>query len=116
MKLSITARPFSADLRDGLARRWRRALEDLEHPAAAVARALDKGVSLAERWCREDSGHPLPTWVLASVAAVPDALFERVVSDLRAMRGAQRTAPPGAPRPPWRCAATPICSPPATAA
>lgn len=90
MKPTLTPRPLLRELAALCARRLRRACEDTGVSLAALAHALDRSPTVAERWASEaDDTHHLPVYVLAHRQAFPDALFERLVADLRALREAQ---------------------------
>jgi hypothetical protein len=90
MKLDITERPRMSDLRAQTKQLFRRACEDLAVTFTAIGRELDdpKG-KYVQRWADEQSDHPLPVWALTSRDAVSDALFERIVADVRDLRAKQ---------------------------
>jgi len=70
-----------------VARLVRRALEDTGVSMAHVANKVHRASNVVERWLSETDEHRhVPLWLLAHREAVGDALFERIVSDLRAER------------------------------
>lgn len=90
MSSLLTGRALTEWLSERVRRLHRRACEDHDVSARAIAAGLALGDTLVLRWWHD---HNAPLYALAHRASIPDSLFERVVSDLRALRAEQGTAP-----------------------
>lgn len=83
----MTSSPTVPEVQVLVARLVRRAMEDLGVSAQSLANKLHRASTIVDRWLSESDEHRhVPLWVLANREAVSDALFERVVADLRAER------------------------------
>jgi hypothetical protein len=89
MKLELTERPRISDLKTFAKVKFRDACEAFDHDLAEIALALGFNPTNAERWVKKGAEYHWPGWVLYSREAIPDAVFEQVVADIRAARAQQ---------------------------
>lgn len=96
-----TARLFTRELQGLTKRLIRRASEDTGVSLASIADALERSHGLVEQWVCERAAKHLPVYVLASPLAIPERLYQRIISDIDHVRHAQ--AESLAPKPEGAC-------------